>query len=455
MLSVNSVLSQTIDDLEVIIVDDGSSDESVAIIREIKDPRVKSIILPANTGGAAALNTGIKNATSDFIALCNCDDEWLPNKLEKQFEVLESSGVDAVFSDVFWIDELGNVRPNADVADADVFTVENRTKGEWLKFLIGGNHFCHPSILIRRKIYDELGLYDNRYRQLPDYDMWLRVIQNYNIFVMPERLVRFRIFESLENTSSIKPDNALRDANENALILENFFRNLSEENFMSAFGSRKQSSDPAFCLPLEKIFYLATEPFRFPNMLRHLALKFLYEFWETPEAQSAIAAYGEDYQFIYTLSGISSPFRNVRPLMKMTAKEWRKMMDWAGFEQTAELSPDFSSRYLDDETRQAEEVIARTERLQEKLDATRNELENRENRISELKNHIQQLDQAMTESAVERDSLHQALNASYENTLALQREIVELKTTLSEMGNSRSWKMTAPLRGFRSKTRQP
>ncbi len=89
--AVRSVLAQTFTDFEVIVVDDGSSDfESTEIsLREFNDPRVRLIHLPKNQGGAAARNHGVGSATGEFVAFLDSDDEWYPNKLERQIAILQ------------------------------------------------------------------------------------------------------------------------------------------------------------------------------------------------------------------------------------------------------------------------------------------------------------------------------------------------------------------------------
>ena len=90
----NSVLSQTYKNFEVIIVDDCSTDNTAAMINSHPDSRVRCIVLEKNSGAQAARNRGIKEAKGDWIAFQDSDDEWLPNKLERQINVLSKAGFD-------------------------------------------------------------------------------------------------------------------------------------------------------------------------------------------------------------------------------------------------------------------------------------------------------------------------------------------------------------------------
>ncbi|WP_083507874.1 glycosyltransferase [Aureimonas frigidaquae] len=235
--ALTSLLNQSVQDIEVIVVDDASSDSTIEVIKEFSDPRLKTCYLQKNVGACEAMNIAISMCTADYIGVCNSDDIWELDKLERQIPVLdEHDDIAAVFSNVTWIDDDGDLLEGAELpAFSDVFAQPNRSRFEWLKRLIEeGNCLCHPSVLLRRELYAQLGGYNNYLRQLPDLDMWLRVLQRYEIFVMPERLVRFRIHTN--NTSTPNPANSIRSINEHALIARRFFNLLTAENFHSTFG---------------------------------------------------------------------------------------------------------------------------------------------------------------------------------------------------------------------------
>ena len=106
--SIDSVLAQTLEDFELLVVDDGSTDETAAVVTGYDDPRVEYIPHEVNQGASAARNTGIDHAEGDYIALLDSDDEFMPRKLERQVELLDSRsdewiaaycGVDIAFED--------------------------------------------------------------------------------------------------------------------------------------------------------------------------------------------------------------------------------------------------------------------------------------------------------------------------------------------------------------------
>lgn len=88
--AIKSVLNQTYKDFEIIIVDDGSTDKTEEVVKDFKDERVRYIRREKNKGGSAARNTGIKAARGEYIAFQDSDDEWLPEKLEKQMKAFEA-----------------------------------------------------------------------------------------------------------------------------------------------------------------------------------------------------------------------------------------------------------------------------------------------------------------------------------------------------------------------------
>jgi len=276
--TINSILSQTSAPLELIIVDDGSSDGSRDILKKIDDPRVRINLLEKNVGACAAMNIAVQMTRGDLVAVCNSDDLWEPNKLERQLAVLHRSPhIGAVFTNVSWIDEDGNLVSRDRKILWNAFTQPNRSRGQWTnKLVLQGNCLCHPSVLIRREAYDRVGYYDNRFRQLPDYDMWLRVLQKYDIFVLDERLVKFRWFANASNASGATRTNSRRDVNERALIVRNLIASMDAESWLNSFGSTKPIEDETD-LQIEKTLYLLDSTPNVQGLYRNIGLEWAYE----------------------------------------------------------------------------------------------------------------------------------------------------------------------------------
>lgn len=226
--SVDSVLSQTEEDLELLIADDGSSDGSGEILASIRDKRVSVVVHPRNRGAAVVTNELIARCNGEYIALINSDDVWESDKLRAQMVVLrEMENVGLVFARPTFITESGERCSEDRVPGGGVFRQKNRRRGEWLRhFYEFGNCLCHPTVLARREVYEALGAYNGAFRQLPDFDMWIRAAKKFELFVLDEELIRFRYLPG-KNASSQHSENSVRTMNEHFLIGCSFFSDFS------------------------------------------------------------------------------------------------------------------------------------------------------------------------------------------------------------------------------------
>lgn len=225
--AVESVLAQTFTDWELVITDDGSSDGTLAALDGIADERVSIEAFPENRSACVALNHCIRRARGRFIAVLNSDDVWMPEKLARQLAVMEEQPrTAAVFTLVSLIDERGEpFGTEREHAYVGVFDQPNRDRAEWLRrLLFEGNCLCHPSVLVRSAVYREVGMYDERLAQLPDYDMWIRICLRHDIHVLQERLTLFRLLGHERNASGNRPEARVRCVMENMLIFLTMFR---------------------------------------------------------------------------------------------------------------------------------------------------------------------------------------------------------------------------------------
>ncbi len=180
--SIESVLNQTYRDFELIVVDDGSTDGTSEVVAGFNDQRIRYIRHEKNRGEAAARNTGIKAARCDYIAYQDSDDEWLPEKLARQMELLEEASpqVGVVYTG-FWKAE--NQRRTY-----IPFSWVNQKNGNIHKELLKGNFIGSPVALIKKECFDKVGLFDERLRNLVDWEMWLRISKQYHFRCVDEPL---------------------------------------------------------------------------------------------------------------------------------------------------------------------------------------------------------------------------------------------------------------------------
>jgi glycosyltransferase involved in cell wall biosynthesis len=235
--AIESVLNQTKPDFEFLIADDGSADATPNAISAYDDPRIKFTSHLRNRGACVVLNELISRARGKYVAIINSDDVWPSHKLAYQLEFLEHhENCAAIFGRVAFIDRSGQRIPKKELSFGSVFDQPNRSSSLWLRrFFEEGNCLCHPTVLIRRSCYDAVGLYDNRFRQLPDFDMWIRIVKRFNIHVSQDALIEFRILPGENASSPIQP-NSVRDINESFLIAHRFFEGVSANQLREGFA---------------------------------------------------------------------------------------------------------------------------------------------------------------------------------------------------------------------------
>jgi len=185
--TVASVLGQTLKDFELIIVNDGSSDDVETWFSQLTDPRVR-LISQSNQGLACARNTGIANTQGEYIAFLDADDLWEPTKLEKQLQLMEQNpAVGLAYTWVAYIDETGK-------STGRVFS--HQADGQVWEQLIQHNIVeCGSVAMVRRTCFDQVGVFDSQLTSFnvnEDWDMWLRIAAKYPFGVIKEPLVLYR-----------------------------------------------------------------------------------------------------------------------------------------------------------------------------------------------------------------------------------------------------------------------
>jgi glycosyltransferase involved in cell wall biosynthesis len=180
--AIESILQQTFEDFEFVIVDDGSVDQTPMILKGYADPRLR-VFHQTNQGQSQALNRGIRLSTGAYIARMDGDDVARLERLEKEVRVLDTHP------------EVGLVGTWCTKIDAE-------TGREWLqrlpredavirKFLVVDNPFIHSSVMIRKAVLDRIGLYDEKLIW-QDYDLWVRIARYHRVVNVPEPLVMRR-----------------------------------------------------------------------------------------------------------------------------------------------------------------------------------------------------------------------------------------------------------------------
>ena len=182
--AIESVFSQSFTDYELIVVDDGSTDDTREMCAQYGD-KVR-YLFQKNQGSPAARNYGISRARGKYIALLDDDDLWLPDRLKMQVEVMgQDPKLAFVCSSAYAIDEHHNILRQFGLGvSADMCDFEH---------LILGNFVLHLTVLVRKDIVLEMGGYDHNLKSIQDFDLWIRVAKKHPFVYLKEPLAYYRI----------------------------------------------------------------------------------------------------------------------------------------------------------------------------------------------------------------------------------------------------------------------
>lgn len=184
--AVDSILQQTWKNLEVIVVDDGSTDNTPDVMQKYNNDSRVNFIHNQNQGQPKAKNCGIKNTKGDFIAFCDADDFWEADKLEIQMPLFANPKVGVVYSEVSFIDEHNNA-----------FTKEHheiRHSGKVTNQMLIENFVPFGTSVIRRQCIEQNGMFDEEFRMGIDWDLWLRYSLDWEFVYTPEKTYVYRVW---------------------------------------------------------------------------------------------------------------------------------------------------------------------------------------------------------------------------------------------------------------------
>jgi glycosyltransferase involved in cell wall biosynthesis len=195
--AVESVLSQTCESLELVVVDDGSTDDTAEILDGFaeSDPRIR-ILHQANSGMVAALNVGCRAARGDFIARLDADDVALPNRLEMQVAFLEENPDHGL---------VGGASIKVDEAGREVARVRYpTTDSDVRRSLPRACPFEHSAVTMRSRAFFRLGGYRPIFGSAADFDLWLRFSERYRLSNLEEPVVLYRLHPAQLSASAVR-----------------------------------------------------------------------------------------------------------------------------------------------------------------------------------------------------------------------------------------------------------
>lgn len=184
--AVDSVLNQTHQDFEIIIIDDGSTDNTQQVIESYNDNRI-IYIKQKNAGPAEARNNGLKRAKGEYVAFLDADDKWVPDKLQLQIEAFKlNPSVSMVYSKL----EILNKNNETD----EIHSFKNYPNNlELLKYLVFNHIAIVPAVMIKKSYIDQVGFFNPELYTGEDWDFWLRLASKSNFYYIDKTLVlRYR-----------------------------------------------------------------------------------------------------------------------------------------------------------------------------------------------------------------------------------------------------------------------
>ena len=197
--AVKSILNQTYSNIEVIIVDDGSTDNTCQVVEELLDSRIRYIKNPKNSGVSHARNLGIAASTGKYIAFQDSDDVWRTDKLEKQMKCMKENDYGMVYCAFEREFQDGAVvyYPPKDMP-------LEKKQGNILKSLLERNLVSTQTMLVKKEVFEKVGFFNKGMSNLEDYELAVRIAKEYEIGMVDEPLVRLYTMSDSINSNQLE-----------------------------------------------------------------------------------------------------------------------------------------------------------------------------------------------------------------------------------------------------------
>lgn len=190
--AINSVLNQTYHDIEIIVVDDHSTDETESYMSQLDNPKIRYYHLDDNLGVSHARNFGIQKSLGDYIAFLDDDDEWMEDKIEKQMPVFDQDErIGLVYTQRLIINDRGKS-----------YKTHKKGVGDLSHQILLDNMIGPPSsVIVKKDVFSKAGYFDEDIKIYEDFDLWIRIAQHYHVGNIDEALVKYHDAESIERIS--------------------------------------------------------------------------------------------------------------------------------------------------------------------------------------------------------------------------------------------------------------
>lgn len=304
--------------LHLWIVDDGSTDGTVDYLQTIKSDFISVEYNKKNIGAGATFNKALSYGSAELVSIMNSDDVWHPRKLESQVSAYKDGFGEAIFTLAEYIDTNGKIlKQGKGNYSPDTFkTMNDWGQSDWLKLVsFGRNCLCTPSFVGRRSAIEKVGGYDNRFKQIPDIELWTRLFQSERPHVIPDKLLQFRLHDN--NTSKGTEDARNRHRFEAKMIMRSLFLSMDKDVLKNSFKIYDQNDVTIFD---QIIAYLSKGP---PNAIQ-VAAELIHENLASEKYESYLTELD-----LYKLSGagdisVNSLKRRLNMLYQLTFQKFMK-----------------------------------------------------------------------------------------------------------------------------------
>jgi len=234
--AIQSVLAQSYQNFEVIVVDDASTDNTKEVMESISDKRIRYIRHNENRGASAARNTGIHVAKGEYIAFLDSDDEWLPEKLEKQIKVLKTTFPEAgvVYTDMWRVYRNGR----AEYWNSPTVTKGTIIDAKKLEYQVMGIGI--QSALIRKGCFNKVGVFDEKFPRFIDLELFIRLAKDFHFYHIQEPLVKYYETEGISS-------NKRAETTSRILLLEKYSEDFKQNKKFLAREYRYIGSKLVLC----------------------------------------------------------------------------------------------------------------------------------------------------------------------------------------------------------------
>lgn len=195
-VAVSSALAQTLQDFEIIVVDDASEEDTGEVISQFEDKRIRLIRHERNQGVSVARNSGVVNSRGKYIAFLDDDDEWFPEKIQRQFDLLEQSpkNVGVLYTGSLAV-ESGSGKT--------LYQLVPTQKGNLFEEMLLQDSLAPTStFFVRKDCFEKVGLFDVEFEHGEDFDMWLRIAKEFQFDYLKEPLIKFTVPDKKSSLSS-------------------------------------------------------------------------------------------------------------------------------------------------------------------------------------------------------------------------------------------------------------